>query len=102
MSHRFFISPHEINWQEKKAEIADSDQTYKISRVLRLRENDQIVLLDGKGLLYNAQIVSFFSRAIQCRLLSRRSTNTEPELKITIAQSVLKGPKFDYVLQKCT
>ena len=100
MSHRFFINPHQINWQEKKATIADSDQTYKISRVLRLRENDQIVLLDGSGLIYNAQIASFFSRAIQCRLLSRRSVNTEPDLKITIAQSLLKGPKFDFALQK--
>ena len=102
MNYRFFVNPHQINWQEKKANISDQEQTHKISRVLRLRENDQIVLLDGAGLVYNAQIVSFFSRAIQCRLLSRRSTNTDPELKITIAQSMLKGPKFDYVLQKCT
>ena len=102
MSYRFFVNPHQINWQEKKASISDQEQTHKISRVLRLRENDQIVLLDGAGLIYNAQIVSFFSRAIQCRLLSRRSTNTDPELKIAVAQAVLKGPKLDYVLQKCT
>lgn len=102
MSHRFFVNPHQINWQEKKANISDQEQTHKISRVLRLRENDQIVLLDGAGLIYNAQIISFFSRTVQCRLLSRRSTNTDPELKITVAQSMLKGPNFDYVLQKCT
>ena len=102
MSHRFFVNPHQVNWQEKKASVSDQEQMHKISRVLRLRENDQIVLLDGTGLIYNAQIVSFFSRAVQCRLLSRRSTNTDPELKITIAQAMLKGPKFDYVLQKCT
>lgn len=102
MNYRFFIEPQELNWQEKKANISDSDQTYKISRVLRLKENDQIVLLDGKGLIYNAQIASFYSRGVQCRLLSRRSVNTEPDLKITIAQSLLKGPKFDYALQKNT
>ncbi|OGI10589.1 MAG: hypothetical protein A3I68_06780 [Candidatus Melainabacteria bacterium RIFCSPLOWO2_02_FULL_35_15] len=102
MTHRFFVNPHQVNWQEKKASVSDQEQAHKISRVLRLRENDQIVLLDGTGLIYNAQIISFFSKAVQCRLLSRRSTNTDPELKITIAQSVLKGPKFDYVLQKCT
>ncbi len=102
MSYRFFVTPNQINWQEKKANISDQEQTHKIARVLRLRENDPIVLLDGAGLIYNAQITSFFSRAIQCRLLSRRSANTDPELKITIAQSLLKGPGFDYVLQKCT
>ena len=102
MSYRFFVNPPQINWQEKKASISDQEQTHKISRVLRLRENDQIVLLDGTGLIYNAQITSFFSRAIQCRLLSRRTINTEPELKITIAQSLLKSPKFDYIFQKCT
>ena len=102
MSYRFFIEPKELNWQEKKAVISDSDQTYKILKVLRLRENDQIVLLDGKGLIYNAQIASFYSRAVQCTLLSRRSVNTEPNLKITVAQALLKGPRFDYALQKNT
>lgn len=102
MAYRFFIEPQQLNWQEKKAAILDSDQTYKISRVLRLKENDEIVLLDGKGLIYNAQISAFNPRAIQCKLLSRCSVNTEPDLKITIAQSLLKGPRFDYALQKNT
>lgn len=102
MTYRFFINPHQINWQEKKATISDSGQTYKISQVLRLRESDQLILLDGQGLVYNAQIASFYSKAVQCRLLSRRSIGTEPALKITIAQSLLKGPKFDYALQKNT
>ena len=98
--HRFFISPSEINWQEKNAVISDTNQVYKISNVLRLRENDQVVLLDGKGLVYNAQIILLNNRSVKCRLLSRRAVNTEPDLKITIAQSLLKAPKFDYVLQK--
>lgn len=98
--YRFFINPKDISWQEKKAAITDYDHTYKISKVLRLRENDQIVLLDGQGLIYNAQISSFYSRIINCKLLSRRSVNTEPALKITIAQALLKGAKFDYLLQK--
>ena len=102
MSYRFFINPTELNWQEKKANISNPDQAYKITNILRLRENDEIVLLDGKGIIYNAQIASIRSRQVQCRLLSRRSVNTEPGLKITIAQSLLKGPRFDYALQKNT
>lgn len=100
MSYRFFISPKDINWQEKKATVADYDHTYKMLKVLRLKENDQIILLDGQGLIYNAQISSIYSKNINCRLLSRRSAGTEPNLKITIAQSLLKGSKFDYLLQK--
>lgn len=99
---RFFINPHEINWQEKHASITDTGHTYKISKVLRLRENDQITLLDGKGLVYNAQIVSINPKVVKCRLLSRRAVNTEPEIKITLAQAILKGQKFDFVLQKNT
>lgn len=102
MAYRFFIQPKEIKWNEKTAVILDPEQTYKISNVLRLRENEQIVLLDGSGLVYNAQIASFHSRKVHCRLLSRMSVSTEPSLKITLAQSLLKGSKFDYVLQKNT
>ncbi|MBI2995182.1 MAG: 16S rRNA (uracil(1498)-N(3))-methyltransferase [Candidatus Melainabacteria bacterium] len=102
MAYRFFLNPTQVNWQEKKASIIDSEQIYKVSNVLRLRENDQVVLLDGNGIIYNAQILSCFSRSIQCRLLSRRTVNTEPNLRITIAQALLKGPKFDYALQKNT
>ena len=102
MTFRFFVNPREVNWQEKKANISEPDNTYKISKVLRLKENDQIILLDGNGIVYNAQISSFFSRAVQCRLLSRRSVNTEAALKITIAQTLIRGPRFDYALQKNT
>ena len=102
MSCRFFLNQNEFNWQEQKANVSNPEQTHKIKNVLRLRENDQLILLDGKGILYNAQITSFYSRGVQCRLLSRRSVNTEPGLKITIAQSLLKGSKFDYALQKNT
>ncbi|OGI20166.1 MAG: hypothetical protein A3B68_01070 [Candidatus Melainabacteria bacterium RIFCSPHIGHO2_02_FULL_34_12] len=102
MIPRFFIPLKEINWQEKKASLSSPDQLHKISRVLRLRTDDQIVLLDGSGIAYNAQIISLLPRAVQCRLLSRRALNTEPDLKITIAQALLKGPKFDYSLQKNT
>jgi len=102
MIYRFFLQPNEISWQEKKAVISNPDHTHKISKVLRLRPNDQIVLLDGKGIIYNAEIASFYSRGIQCRLLGRRTVNTEPGLKITVAQALLKGPKFDYALQKNT
>lgn len=102
MIPRFFISQKEINWQEKKATISGADQLHKMSRVLRLRENDQITLLDGSGLIYSAQILSLMPRSAQCRLLSRKALNTEPDLKITLAQSLLKGSKFDYVLQKNT
>ncbi len=99
---RFFIPSKEINWQEKKANVSSPDQLHKISRVLRLRTDDQIVLLDGSGIAYNAQIMSFLPRTIQCRLLSRKSLNTEPDLKITICQALLKGSKFDFALQKNT
>lgn len=102
MVFRFFLQPNEIDWHQKKAAITDEDHSYKISKVLRLRPSDQIVLLDGKGLIYNAEIASIYSKAIQCKLLSRRTVNTEPDLKITIAQALLKGPKFDYALQKNT
>ena len=102
MTPRFFIPQKEINWQEKKANLSSPDQLHKISRVLRLRTDDQIVLLDGSGIAYNAQIISLLPKSVQCKLLSRKALNTEPDLKITIAQSLLKGSKFDYALQKNT
>lgn len=102
MIPRFFVKSKELNWQDKKAVISDQNQSYKIVKVLRLKENDQIKLLDGSGILYSAQIASFYSRAVQCRLLSRMAVNTEPDLKITIAQSLLKSQKFDYLIQKNT
>lgn len=102
MAFRFFVNPTDIKWNEKRAVISDPGDTYKISKVLRLRANDPIVLLDGNGIFYNAQINQFISKKVQCRLLSRQAVNSEPGLKITIAQSLLKGPKLDYALQKST
>lgn len=100
--YRFFINPEEINWQEKSAVISSQNDSYKIFKVLRMRKGDQVTLLDGKGLSYNAQVESFFSKQVQCSLLSRQVVSTEPELKITIAQALIKGQRFDYSLQKNT
>lgn len=102
MTYRFFINSKEINWNEKSAVISNQEHNYKIQKVLRLKESDQIVLLDGNGIIYNAQITSYNPKVTKCSLLSRRSANTEPALKITIAQALLKGPKLDYALQKNT
>jgi len=74
-----------------------------IKNVLKLKKGQPIVILDGKGAVYDA-IVQQITR--DKALVEIKGPSKEPEreppLKITLLQAILKADRMDLVLQKCT
>ncbi|MDO8584539.1 MAG: RsmE family RNA methyltransferase [bacterium] len=98
--HRFFIDPRAI--QGRFAYIEDASVCGQISKVLRLRAGDEVILLDGLGFEYAARLVEVNARKAQAEILHRQMNKNEAELKITLYQALVKKDKFEWVLQKCT
>ena len=71
-----------------------------ISSVLRLSSGDKILITDDKGNSYSAEIVSSSRKEIKVELIGKETLNTEPILKMTLFQGLLKGEKMDLVVQK--
>ncbi|MBV9120537.1 MAG: 16S rRNA (uracil(1498)-N(3))-methyltransferase [Chloroflexi bacterium] len=72
-------------------------QLHQIRRVLRIREGEPIGIFDGSGLEWLARL-SDGDIEIERPLMDA----VEPRTQLTLFQAVIKAPKFELVLQKCT
>jgi len=69
--------------------------------VLRLKEGDNLTLFDGVGHEHKAVIKGFSPRAVHLEVISREDIRL-PETGITLAQSLPKGSKMEFIIQKAT
>jgi 16S rRNA (uracil1498-N3)-methyltransferase len=98
--HRFFISPDQLN---SEIITLEGEIAHQISRVLRLEVGSHILLLDGKGGQVEATLTEVpKSGNVLATLAERQQAKGEPSIRITLYQALLKGEKFDWVLQKGT
>ncbi|MGB9612917.1 MAG: 16S rRNA (uracil(1498)-N(3))-methyltransferase [Candidatus Margulisiibacteriota bacterium] len=92
---RFFIPKEQI------PTITGSD-VHHIRDVLRMKTGDFLELLDGTGKVYRVRILKIEQERIICEIISQQQIETEPKVKVTIAQALPKGRKMDLVVEKCT
>lgn len=71
-------------------------------RVLRLRAGQGVVLFNGDGCDYSAEIEIPKVEAVQVRVSAVRPINTESPLRIWLMQGLCRGEKMDWVLEKAT
>ena len=98
--HRFFVPTDVFRGARVhlKGEVA-----HQISRVLRLRLGDDILLLDGRGYEYSVKLAEFGKAELWGDLQGKRLVDTEPAHHVTLYMSLLnKADKFEWALQKCT
>jgi 16S rRNA (uracil1498-N3)-methyltransferase len=96
---RFYVPELRI---EKGMLRIEGDEVRHIRRVLRLKAGDEIVVFDGEGKEYEGTIVEENPISVVVRVQNILSSKREPHLEITFAQSLLKGEKMDYLIQKAT
>ncbi len=75
-------------------------QTHYIVRVLRLKPGAQLVLTDGNGQEYLAELLHAGRGDAQIRILSTRSASAESPLSIELALAVSRGERMDFAMQK--
>ena len=97
--HRFFVSPAQVG--EQFITVTGEDVKH-ISKVLRLREGDEIVLCDGDCTEYRAEITSLEKNEVTARILEKSASLTEPSVQLTIFQGLPKAGKLETVIQKGT
>ena len=103
-AHRFFIPPAAL--AEGQRLFLPADISRQICTVLRLRPGKRVVLLDGAGSEYLAELVDLGggarAAAVDARILERRPAAGEPRLFLTLYAALLKGQHLEWVLQKGT
>jgi len=97
--HRFFVSPQAI--RENRV-VMRGTVVHQIRDVLRMKPGDAVILLDNSGWAYRAEIVTIDHEALRGRIVDKWKLESEATTRITLYQGLLKGQKFEWVLQKGT
>jgi 16S rRNA (uracil1498-N3)-methyltransferase len=80
----------------------EGEEVKHIRKVLRLKEGDEITVFDGLGKEFEGTIVEEGLSSVVIRVENATFSKKDSPLEITLAQSLLKGEKMDYLIQKAT
>jgi 16S rRNA (uracil1498-N3)-methyltransferase len=83
---------------DSEVELPD-DEAQHLSRVLRLKAGDSLVVFNGEGGEFAASVSSVGKTRVKVRLLARVASRPELPVALTLAQAVLKGDKMDDVIR---
>jgi 16S rRNA (uracil1498-N3)-methyltransferase len=97
--HRFFVP---TEWIQGDVARIESHVALQVFKVLRLSPKDRVVLLDDSGFEYHIRLESVEPHLSYGVVEEKRVALGEPHVRLRLYQAVLKGDKFDLVLQKGT
>ncbi len=73
-----------------------------LARTLRMRAGDQVLLFNGEGQEFLATAIAVDKRSMQVHIDSSETPNRDSALQIHIGQSLSRGERMDYAIQKAT
>jgi 16S rRNA (uracil1498-N3)-methyltransferase len=99
---RFFAPPSAFNFSKHTVTLA-ADEARHLREVLRLKPGAEVSVFDGEGKEFRARVVQARREFAELELQDEiEAARPESPLKITLAVALLKGEKFDLVVQKAT
>ncbi len=97
--HRLFIPQPIADGEEL---CLDAEQAHYLSRVLRLKAGSEVLLFDGSGYEYPSLITEVDKKRVLLRPGTPILRNVESPLQIRLVQSISRGERMDFVIQKAT
>ncbi|MGD9473986.1 MAG: 16S rRNA (uracil(1498)-N(3))-methyltransferase [Eubacteriaceae bacterium] len=96
--HRFFVEEKQI--RDDMVTITGEDFKH-MTRVLRLKANDEIEVCDGQGWDYQVLIHAFTDKELTGKILGKSVSQGENiDFEITLFQGLPKGSKMETIVQK--
>ena len=99
----FFVSPEDIKGNEV---LITGGEARHIITVLRKRKGDKIDIFDGYGNEFRVRILEIDRPTglprVKGEIINQKIRKTEPKLRITLFQSIPKGNRLQFIIQKST
>ena len=97
--HRFYAPPEQV----APASITlAADEAHHLARVLRLAPGARVWVFDGAGREYECEVTRVGKNEVLLKIAAQVTSAVESPLRIELAQSLAKGDKFDWIVQKAT
>lgn len=96
---RFFIAHSEII---KDSPVIEGPDAHHISKVFRLKPTDHIILIDGSGMEYEAEITHLSKNKVIVSVVKKYLPATEPQIQLIVGQGYLKDKKMDMLIRHLT
>jgi len=99
---RFFAPPSAFNFGKRVVTLT-ADEARHLREVLRLKLGDEVSVFDGAGKEFRARVAQARREFAELELGDEIApARPESPFQITLALALLKGEKFDLVVQKAT
>lgn len=96
MNH-FFIDPQHI--QESRV-LFPTDVSHQIVRVLRLKMDSTVMVLDNLGHQYEVRLEKLDAQQCTGKIVQTLKIETEPETRLHLMIAMTQREKFEWILQK--
>ena len=96
---RVLVSPRAI--QSDRVTVTDPRQLHHLLHVLRVRVGDALECCDGQGRSYAGQVIHRSSHQLVVKI-NARILKPRQALHVTLAPSLIKLDRFEWVVQKAT
>ncbi len=94
--HRFYVDPQQS--RENLIELSERE-FHHATHVLRVREGERVVALDGRGSELSCTIDQVTKRSVTLRVYQRNAVPPLP-YQLTLVQAVAKGKTMEAIVQK--
>jgi 16S rRNA (uracil1498-N3)-methyltransferase len=103
MSRRRFFAPPEAFAPESESVTLAADEARHLRDVLRLERGAEVYVFDGAGREHRCEVEEFARGLARLKVLEEvEAARPESPLDLRLAVALLKGEKFELVVQKAT
>jgi 16S rRNA (uracil1498-N3)-methyltransferase len=78
------------------------EEVHHIRNVMRFQPDDQIIVCKEDGMDYLCSISEINRNEILCEVVEKRPSKGEPKTRITVAPSLVRSNKLEWIIQKGT
>ena len=82
--------------------LLEGEEFHHLSNVMRARVGDKLILFNGDGNFYHAEILEIAKKYAKIKILSAEKSQNEPSIELCIYQALAKGDKLSLIMQKIT
>lgn len=95
----FWVDSSEVDGERV---VLLEEEAHHLCKVRRLSCNDLVNVTDGKGNFFKVRLETVTSKRVEGVIVERFSEKAESKVNLFLSQSLIKGGRFDGVIEKAT